>query len=333
MRASLEFLTQGEQGIKLVGCKSARDRTAVFAGAVKTMQANPDAMTNWVILRAGIISSLKQGHHFRAMSHHVPVVKVSDVHSDLNKMLDPEMQQYIAGTKRFSKILEQSTTEAEQKSSSVVQQIEAEQALKNKILEFKAHIEANKWDVKKGKEVRFFKSAEAARAGQVSKVINVPSTVFKILDEINKAELKQQPFSIALANIIQLAVEKSSKSTLHRQASTQRFYNDILNEMGFNPIASLSNLENFINKNINLFGKNHKPFIELIERSKKLPHTAHMSDLDKKSLLEAQATQAFYEIITKTRKTMPNLVVDFVVPSLVIKEQAQVVIHTPSAGP
>ncbi len=106
MRASLEFLLTGDQGVSLVGCKSARDRTAIFAAAVKTMQENPHAMDNWKTLNKGIIRSLEQGHHFRAMSYHVAMVKVSDVHRYFMDQLPKKLQAMIKQAKPLSKKLE-----------------------------------------------------------------------------------------------------------------------------------------------------------------------------------------------------------------------------------
>lgn len=111
MRAAFEFLAQGDQGVNLVGCKSARDRTAIFAAAVKTIQENPSAMDNWDILNVGIVSSLEQGHHTRAMSYHVGMLKVSDVHSYFVNQLDPVTQQQMKSTKIFSKTLGKYTPE------------------------------------------------------------------------------------------------------------------------------------------------------------------------------------------------------------------------------
>lgn len=103
--AGLENLSEGKQSLKLSGCKSARDRTAVFAAAVKTMMENPESMHNWKALNDGIIKSLKQGHHFRAMIYHIAIVKVDDVHRFISKQLPEMMQAGIKNLKQFSKRL------------------------------------------------------------------------------------------------------------------------------------------------------------------------------------------------------------------------------------
>ncbi len=103
MIAALEFLMEGSQALTLAGCKSARDRTAVFAAAVKTMQENPQAMYDWDILNAGIIHSLKQGQHFRAMMHHCAIAKVNAVHEDFMVQLPIQTQEDIEKHKAFTK--------------------------------------------------------------------------------------------------------------------------------------------------------------------------------------------------------------------------------------
>lgn len=105
MIAALEFLTMGDQALALAGCKSARDRTAVFAAAVKTMQENPTAMRDWKVLSAGISKSLMEGHHFRSMSHHVAAVKVNLVHSEFMSRLPTSVQADITATRKFTNTL------------------------------------------------------------------------------------------------------------------------------------------------------------------------------------------------------------------------------------
>lgn len=106
MMVSLEHLIMGSQGLELVGCKSARDRTAVFAGAVKTMLENPATMQNWKLLDAGIIKSLQQGHHYRAMFDHVGIVKAEEVGSHFESEAYSEDKRMIAKViKKLSKYL------------------------------------------------------------------------------------------------------------------------------------------------------------------------------------------------------------------------------------
>lgn len=104
MMAALEFHMMGSQAMHMAGCKSARDRTAIFAAAVKTMQENPAAMSDWKTLNDGIIQSLLQGHHTRAMMYHTAVVKVNDVHNYFMKQLPHVVQQKIKAIKKFSKL-------------------------------------------------------------------------------------------------------------------------------------------------------------------------------------------------------------------------------------
>lgn len=105
MMAALEFHALGSQCLTLAGCKSARDRTAIFAAAVKTMQENPDAMHNWETLNKGIIESLKQGHHYRAMLWHCSVVKVKVVHKTYAEQLPKQIQEDTKALKIFTKPL------------------------------------------------------------------------------------------------------------------------------------------------------------------------------------------------------------------------------------
>lgn len=105
MKASLELIMQGQQAVKLAGCKSARDRTAVLMGAVETMIKNPEAMSNWKDLNAGIVQTLKEGHQFRAMSYHVAVAKISDVHKYYVKQLQSFVQVQMKSLKDFIKKL------------------------------------------------------------------------------------------------------------------------------------------------------------------------------------------------------------------------------------
>lgn len=103
MIAALEHLTLGQQGLTLGGCKSARDRTSVFASAIKTMLENPEAMHDFNQLNRGIIRSLLQGHHFRAMIHHTAVVKIAAVHKYFFKQFSQSLQDSITAQKIFSK--------------------------------------------------------------------------------------------------------------------------------------------------------------------------------------------------------------------------------------
>ena len=103
MSSALEFLMMGSQAFSIVGCKSARDRTAAFAATVKTMQENPLAMCMWTLVENGIIHSLKQGHAFRSMQRHCGIVKLNYVHSSLFSKLEKILQDEIKQLKIFSK--------------------------------------------------------------------------------------------------------------------------------------------------------------------------------------------------------------------------------------
>ncbi len=103
MMAALEFHMMGSQAVTIAGCKSARDRTAVFAAAVKTMQENPEAMYSWETLNKGIIQSLEQGHHFRAMNFHCGVAKIDKVHRSYFDQLDQTTRQGIQAISQFTK--------------------------------------------------------------------------------------------------------------------------------------------------------------------------------------------------------------------------------------
>lgn len=105
MMAALEFLTMGSQSLSIAGCKSARDRTAIFLSAVKTMQENSRAMHDWQTLLPGIINTLNEGHHFRTMLYHSAIVKVDAVHQDLFKLLASSTQKSVLELKPFSKNL------------------------------------------------------------------------------------------------------------------------------------------------------------------------------------------------------------------------------------
>lgn len=102
MLAALEHLSVGSQGYTMAGCKSARDRTGVFACAVKVMQENPAAMQDWKELEKGIVKSLRQGHAFRSMIYHSAIVKVSLVHKQFMKALPAGMQRKIKGLLQFA---------------------------------------------------------------------------------------------------------------------------------------------------------------------------------------------------------------------------------------
>lgn len=102
MLAALEHLSVGSQGYTMAGCKSARDRTGVFACAVKITQENPAAMQNWQVLEKGIVKSLRQGHAFRSMMYHSAIIKVSLVHKRFMKALPLGMQRKIKGLLQFA---------------------------------------------------------------------------------------------------------------------------------------------------------------------------------------------------------------------------------------
>lgn len=105
MMAALEFHAQGSQAVTMMGCKSARDRTAVAASAIEAMQKDPNAMANWDVLEKHIVSSLHQGHHFRSMWSSMAAAKVSDVHGYFAKQLHPKVQTEISAVKIFAKRL------------------------------------------------------------------------------------------------------------------------------------------------------------------------------------------------------------------------------------
>lgn len=113
MMASLEYLTLGSQALTLMGCKSARDRTAVEAAAIKTMMEHPETMADWQKLNEGIIISLTQGHHFRSMSYHNANVKIDDVHKEFMAKLEDKVvsvKTNIKALKPFSKALPKPAT-------------------------------------------------------------------------------------------------------------------------------------------------------------------------------------------------------------------------------
>lgn len=105
MMTTLETLLMGSQSLTLAGCKSARDRTAIYAAALKTMQENPKAMYDWETLNEGIIKSLIQGHHFRAALWHAATAKVSAVSNYYMEQLPDATQEAIENYKRFTKSL------------------------------------------------------------------------------------------------------------------------------------------------------------------------------------------------------------------------------------
>lgn len=105
LKASFELLVQGKQSLKLLGCKSARDRTAVVMGAVKTMLSDKESMRDWSKLNSGILKSLRGGHHYRAVCWHVAIVKVSDVKKSLAKQLPKITQRITETAKAFIKTL------------------------------------------------------------------------------------------------------------------------------------------------------------------------------------------------------------------------------------
>lgn len=107
--AALDHLLIGSQGLSIDGCKSTRDRTAIFGCAVKTMLEQPDAMENWQALEDGIVCALRQGQYFKSMIYHSGIVKVDLVHENFMKALPPEIQASIKKLLVFSKNLSIST--------------------------------------------------------------------------------------------------------------------------------------------------------------------------------------------------------------------------------
>jgi hypothetical protein len=111
MQVALEFILIGEQGLKLVGCKSARDRTTAFIASVIRMMKEPLAMVNWATLQRGVASELATGHLFRAMSYHAPIVKLKPVHENYVQLLRAEVNEEIKNLKPFTKKLKLLTEE------------------------------------------------------------------------------------------------------------------------------------------------------------------------------------------------------------------------------
>jgi hypothetical protein len=104
MMAALQVLAMGSQGLIVAGCKSARDRTLIFAATLKTMQQNPDAMNNWKLVEKGIIRSIREGHHIRSLSFHVATMKVSDVSKKYWKLLKSNLQAGLRAINPFTKV-------------------------------------------------------------------------------------------------------------------------------------------------------------------------------------------------------------------------------------
>ncbi|MCW5588999.1 MAG: hypothetical protein KIT27_04970 [Legionellales bacterium] len=103
MRAALAQLAQGQQSLNAVGCKSNRDRAAVVIAAVATLLADPLAMSDWNRLNDGIIQNLNRGHHRNAMSYHVALIKLSDVHANFlpaARAADKPLKQFSKATKK-----------------------------------------------------------------------------------------------------------------------------------------------------------------------------------------------------------------------------------------
>src|SRR3990167_2223710 len=100
---ALEFLVCGSQSLNIDGCKSARDRTAVFACAAKIMKENSAAMSDWKALEKGIKLSLNQGHHFRSMIFHSAIIKAALVHQEFMKGFSASVQTNIKKLLVFSK--------------------------------------------------------------------------------------------------------------------------------------------------------------------------------------------------------------------------------------
>ena len=126
MMAALERLVMGSQSLTLAGCKSARDRTGIFACAVKVMKENPEAMRDWAKLEEGIVLSLKQGHAFRSMIFHSAIVKVSLVHQNFMKQLRKNTQGDIKNLLVFSRKLHGfsgSKADMQQSSCAILQKV------------------------------------------------------------------------------------------------------------------------------------------------------------------------------------------------------------------
>lgn len=112
---ALETHAMGKQALVIVGCKSARDRTAVFAGVLKAIQENVKAMYDWATAYKGIMSSLVQGHHVRSMNWHVSVVKASMVAKEFVKGVAESFKKSITAISFFSKKLGSLTSSVKKK--------------------------------------------------------------------------------------------------------------------------------------------------------------------------------------------------------------------------
>jgi len=106
MMASLEAHVLGKQGLTIIGCKSARERTAAVGNAMVTQQVNPKAMFSWKHTYEGIIQAFHRGHFFRSLAYHVNVVKVTEVDRILMAGLDKALQTAIRKIAYFAKRLE-----------------------------------------------------------------------------------------------------------------------------------------------------------------------------------------------------------------------------------
>ncbi len=362
MRASFEFLTQGAQGIKLVGCKSARDRTAIFAAAVKTMQENPHAMDDWETLDKGIIASITQGHHFRSMGYHVPIVKAGDVHSYFVDQLDEDLQKYIKSIKPISKILEDSPPEPEQaiaaappsdvkspklfakllKKVGVVESVEEKSPVRHAAIspfitenlrvkedraieylaEFQREILKYNWGFSTSLAGGYQKVHFFAN--EQTKTINVPLNIKNMLDEMTSAVDREQTFQQALEKIILIAVEESQQSSAGRNKQTQLFYNTALKKLGIDGIGTLQYLEEIIKKEPNEFNDSAQ-LLECIKRSKIKPETRMTSDELQKHAEDA-AFSALNKVVEITNNK--NQLAELLDKCLVMKQiQPAVALH------
>jgi hypothetical protein len=211
-----------------MGCKSARDRTAVLAGAIKTMQENPQAMHDWNVLDQGIVKSLQQGHHFRAMAYHVAVVKVSDVHWYFKKKLPKQINDAIGSLKVFSKTLGE--TEDKSVPAVEIQQVQPKVIDKKQAWKILDEIHAKIVDFATS-NLNFVKQGYGEKRKISDKTYSLPKHLAKIYDVYLYVEKnKNKVDSLKALRVIQdILAETNSKFdqtffTFGRDPRTQKLY-------------------------------------------------------------------------------------------------------------
>ncbi len=210
MKASLEYLVTGDQGINMI--ESMNDRYhATISAASETMRKNPNAMSNWMTLSIGIASTLAEDKNENKTASHSSLSQ-SSLFTPASNINDNE---HLA-----------------------IQKIKA---FNDRI--YALSKENNDWNIG---WIGGHKKMISSSDGKEKIMAKVPTTINDMLNEIEKASNREQSFHqtwLQMAIMAARANEQSQESIRVRSESAENFYQNSLEYLGIDPFESLIKIQ------------------------------------------------------------------------------------------